>query len=123
MNLFQKPELTEKDKERIEVLEKTVKETTEHIENYRLDLAADAVYHFVWHTFADVILEESKLVLDKGNETEKLSVQWTLYEILTTSLKLLHPFMPFVTETIWSYLPYKKRELLMVEEWPTNSSK
>ena len=112
------PELTESDQKKIIELHNTVKEVTNHIERYRLDLAADTTYHYIWHTFADVILEESKPVINGDDEMAKQSAQWTLYEILTTSLKMLHPFMPFVTEVIWSKLPQKNQELLLIEEWP-----
>ncbi|MDE2020443.1 MAG: class I tRNA ligase family protein, partial [Patescibacteria group bacterium] len=62
---------------------------------------------------------ESKPIL-KGNDTNaKASRQRALYTMLTTSLKLLHPFMPFVTEEIWSSLPQKDAELLMVAPWPS----
>jgi valyl-tRNA synthetase len=96
-----------------------VDKITKQIEEYRIDLAADTIYHYVWHTFADVILEESKKALNGEDEKVKLSAQWTLYVILTTSLKTLHPFMPFITETVWSKLPEKDSELLMIADWPT----
>ncbi len=118
-NITRQPNLTEDDKKRLERLNEVVSSTTEKMEKYRFDLAAEELYHYVWHEFADVILEESKAVLEGVDEQAKLSTEWTLYEILTTSLKALHPFMPFVTETIWSRLPKKDIELLMVEEWPT----
>ena len=61
-------------------------------------------------------------ILENGSDEEKVSAQWILYATLATSLKLLHPFVPFVTETIWEHVPegvYKSQELLMVEPWPT----
>jgi valyl-tRNA synthetase len=69
----------------------------------------------------EAVIEENKKVLAEGTDEEKESAKWTLYTILTTSLKLLHPFVPFVTEAIWSYLPkgkHKKEEFLMIEKWP-----
>jgi len=95
-----------------------VKGITEHMDNYRLYLAADEIYHYVWHTFADKIVEESKAKLASEDPAVKASTQRMLTEMLTTSLKLLHPFMPFVTEEIYSKLPVSKKNLLMVEEWP-----
>lgn len=118
INLSQKPELTTSDQERITELATITDEVTRHVENYRIDLAADTIYHYVWHTFADVILEESKEAINGGDEKKKISAQWMLYNILTTSLKILHPFMPFITEIIWSKLPQKDTELLLVAEWP-----
>lgn len=91
---------------------------SEHIDNFRLDLAADVLYHFIWHRFADEIIEESKPILQLGGETAK-SRRHTLYSILHTCLKLLHPFMPFVTEAVWQLLPQKDSELLMVAKWPS----
>ena len=83
-------------------------EVTRDITNYRLDLAFDKLYHYLWDRFASEIIEESK---------GKPEYAATLYYILENSLKLLHPFMPFVTEEIWQDMP-NKRNLLMVEEWP-----
>ena len=99
------------------------------MDRFRFYLAAEKIYHYVWHTFADKIIEESKVNLTSDNLATKTSAQRMLLEILATSLKLLHPFMPFVTEEIWSKLPIKDPEktqsdlgagkkLLIVEEWP-----
>src|SRR3989344_1977515 len=76
-----------------------------HLDIFRLDLAADAAYHFVWDRFAAQILEESKAIL-KGTDTQATdSRKAALLAILKKSLALLHPFMPYVTEEIWSELP------------------
>jgi valyl-tRNA synthetase len=83
---------------------------TEDMENFRFYLAAEKLYAYVWHRLADEIIEESKGNAEYGA---------TLYYILENSLKLLHPFIPFVTEEIWSMLP-GKTGLLMVEKWPNN---
>lgn len=95
-------------------------EVTKELESLRFDLAADKVYHYIWHTFADVILEDSKKYLNKGSKKQQKSAQWMLYVILCNSIKLLHPFMPFITETIWEHIPdglCKKEKLLIIEEW------
>jgi valyl-tRNA synthetase len=55
---------------------------------------------------------------DEGNEEEKLSKKMTLLNLLIKSLKVLHPFMPFVTEEIWSSMPVSNKKLLIVEKWP-----
>jgi valyl-tRNA synthetase len=102
------------------------KNVSDHIDKFRLDLAADAVYHFVWDRFAAEMLEEAKPIFANGTEEDsstsseqaKASRAQALYQILTTSLKLLHPFMPFVTEAIWQQLPKKESDLLMVAKWP-----
>lgn len=94
------------------------KNVSEHIEKFRIDLAFDILYHFIWHRFADEIIEASKPILKGAGEEEKASRQKLLYETLQCFLKLLHPFMPFVTEEIWTYLPQKETELLIVAPWP-----
>ena len=119
--------LEERDNKLIEETRTIAREVSEHIDNFRLDLAADTIYHFVWHRFADEIIEESKPILSSGggsasggkDSAEAESRRHTLYTILDTSLRLLHPFMPFVTEAIWQELPKKDTELLMVAKWPT----
>jgi valyl-tRNA synthetase len=83
-------------------------EVTKDIEHYRVYLAAEKLYHYLWDRFAAEILEESK---GKPEYSE------TLYYILENCLKLLHPFMPFITEEIWGSIPGSKN-LLMVEPWP-----
>ncbi|QQG37781.1 MAG: valine--tRNA ligase [Candidatus Kaiserbacteria bacterium] len=95
------------------------KEVSDNIDKFRLDLAADQVYHFVWDRFAAEILEESKPILKGVDEAAKASRAVALHQILVISLKLLHPFMPFVTERIWKELPQKDADLLMVAPWPS----
>jgi len=101
----------------LEKFNEHIKDVTLDMENYRFYLAAEKIYHYVWHTFADSILEVSKEDLKKGMET-KWVVQYTLRHILETSLKLLHPFMPFITEEIWSNIPQTEKQLLLVTKWP-----
>lgn len=116
--LDERPELLEADQNYLAELDALAQDVTDDIEHYRLYLAAEKLYHYVWHTFADVIIEESKERLSGGDEAAKRSAAWTLREILTTSIMLLHPFMPFVTEELWSLLPGKNKRLLMVTKWP-----
>ena len=114
-----KPELLDIDLKYIEELNKITKEVTENLESFKLYMAADGLYHYFWHTFADIIIEECKTRIASGTEVEKQSAQYTLWTILTTQLKLIHPFMPFVTEEIWSLLPNNtSNKLLMIEKWP-----
>lgn len=103
----------------IERLREVASEVTDDLQNFRFHLASEKLYHYVWHEVADKILEESKPILQGDDAETKLSRQYTLYTILTASLKLLHPFMPFVTEEIWQSLPHKDTDLLMVASWPT----
>ncbi len=109
-----------RDEEIIAQLKSTVADVSSEIEKFNLYLAGEKAYHYVWSELADVILEESKLILNGTNLEEKNSRQIVLLECLTTSLKLLHPFMPFVTEAIWQELPVemKDSDMLMVAKWP-----
>lgn len=90
-------------------LDKTIKKTTNLINRYRFDLAAEEIYHFFWHTFCDQYIEMSK---KRRDETQPI-----LLHVLETSLKLLHPFMPFITEEIYQRLP-KHDKALIIEKWP-----
>ncbi|OGI95697.1 valine--tRNA ligase [Candidatus Nomurabacteria bacterium RIFCSPLOWO2_01_FULL_42_17] len=94
-----------------------LKDVTEDMENLRFYLAAEKLYHYVWHNLADKIIEESKVILETGTNEEKTRRKQFLLHTLDMILKTLHPFMPFVTEEIWSMMPSKKN-LLMVERWP-----
>jgi len=88
--------------------------TTESIEKYDFAEATNRLYHFVWHEVADKFIEETK---NKDDQETKD----TLAHLLLTSLKLLHPFMPFVTEEIYGQLPWlKEKQLLLVEKWPVD---
>lgn len=97
---------------------KLLMEITEDIESYRLYLAAEKLYHYTWHDFADKILEESKTIFENGTKEEIASRTQFLMHTLLKILLTLHPFMPFITETIWQELPYKNTDLLMVAKWP-----
>ncbi len=111
-------ELNGTDQELVREAHRKAAEVSQYIDEFRLDLAADSIYHYVWHRFADEILEESKVVLKGSGEATKQSRAAALYEILLVSLKLLHPFMPYVTESIWQQLPEKDSDALMVAKWP-----
>jgi len=89
-------------------LELTVKSVTKALDTYRLNEAVEGLYEFVWHKFADVYLEKTK--------SRRAESQPTLELVLKESLKLLHPFMPFVTEAIWEELGEK--EMLITSPWP-----
>lgn len=114
----EKPELDEYAEKNLEKLKEHVEEVTEDLEKYNFHLASDKIYHYAWHEFADIIIEESKEKLK--NPEQKDSTQYMLRNILETELKLLHPFMPFITEEIWSLIPQaeENRKLLIVENWP-----
>ncbi len=112
------PKLSENDTLILQEFDTTSRDITQDMENFRFYMAAEKLYHYLWHTFADKIIEESKSKIASGGE-EKLATQYVLLEILTRSLIMLHPFMPFLTEEVWSFIPqYKEKRLLMVEQWP-----
>ncbi len=110
--------LAQEDNVLIEESNKIAAEVSAHIDNFRLDLALDTAYHFVWDRFAAEIIEESKTIFRSDDAAAIESRRYTIYAILDTSLRLLHPFMPFVTEAIWQQLPKKESDLLMVAKWP-----
>ncbi|MDO8623908.1 MAG: valine--tRNA ligase [bacterium] len=99
-------------------LDAIAKDVTEDLENYRAYLAAEKLYHYVWHRLADDILEQSKPVLVGNDAIAKASRQALLLTLLDRVLRLLHPFMPFITEEIWSAIPQKESDLLMIAPWP-----
>jgi valyl-tRNA synthetase len=110
-SLSNTPELQDTHKAYIEEWKALVAEITKEMEEYKLYLVGEKLYHFFWHRFADVVIEDCKKDL---NESSK----YTLLFLLTEQLKALHPFMPFITEEIWKSLENKDSELLMVSKWP-----
>ncbi len=118
-NLNKKPTITKPDEKLLTNLQTIAVDVTNDITKFRFHLASEKLYHYAWHELADIILEESKAILSGDNAEAALSRQYTLYTILTTTLKLLHPFMPFITEEIWQSLPEQDGEkMLMVASWP-----
>jgi len=101
-------------------LHKAIEEITSQMNKDRFDLAAEKLYAFVWDYFASTLIEESKELLASDDAAIRASRQRLLAEYLVTSLKMLHPFMPFVTEAIWQELPseLKDQDILMVAKWP-----
>ncbi|MCE9628546.1 MAG: valine--tRNA ligase [Candidatus Vogelbacteria bacterium] len=122
IDLNNKPTLTDTDLAYLTQLETTITEITDDLNNYRLHLASEKLYHYFWHTFADEIIEDCKNKLKTGTEVEKMSAQYTLRYILITNLKLLHPFMPFITEEIWGMIEEAQGQLLIIEPWPSSNA-
>lgn len=113
------PALTAQDAEYLRALNSVIKDVTDDIDAYRLHLAGEKLYAYIWHEFADNIIEESKPTLSGADADATISRQWLLNHILRTSLALLHPFMPFVTEELWSMIRSKNdTEFLMIAPWP-----
>ena len=75
-----------------------------HIKDYRLDLASQRLYEFIWNEYCDWYLELSKPVLQSGDADEQNATRYTLLHVLESCLRTLHPFMPFITEEIWQRL-------------------
>ncbi len=87
-------------------LNRLTKDTTEALKGYRFDEASNGVYQFIWHEFCDWYLELLKPILNKKEDAEKTAMtQSVMIHVLESSLRLLHPFMPFITEEIWQRLP------------------
>ena len=106
--------LTKEDKEIIKDLHQLIKKVTKLLEKYRFDLAAESLYHFIWHRLADEYIEYSKKRIQEDNKVALVVLRYVYFNCL----KLLHPFMPFVTETIWQKLPRKYKDPLIVSSWP-----
>jgi valyl-tRNA synthetase len=107
---------TEADKEILAKLAEITKQVTKDLDNFLLHEAAQEIYQFTWHEFADKYIEVSKKQL--RDETLRENTERILICVLEQTLKLLHPFTPFVTEEIWGRLPGRgRRSLLMVEKW------
>ncbi len=94
-------------------------DVADDMENYRLHLAAEKLYHYIWDVFASAILEESKTIFKIGTPEDIASRKRLVMTVFSDFLKLLHPFMPFITEEIWTSMPTAK-SLLMVEKWPND---
>ena len=140
MNLtIDKCELPEKleleDKWILSKLNSVIPEITENMERYELGVAAQKVYDFIWDSYCDWYIELTKTRLQGEDEDSKVRAQQVLCYVLTQILKLLHPFMPFITEEIWQALPhvevsgghldgdqakqpYKSGDYLMLQQWP-----
>ena len=122
MNLtIEKNELPEKleleDKWILSKLNTLSKEVCDNLDKYELGIAAAKIYDFIWDTYCDWYIELTKPRLNSGDEAANKSAQQVLLYVLTDILKLLHPFMPFITEEIWQALPHDG-EALMVAEYP-----
>jgi len=92
-----------------------------HLDTYRFDLAAQAIYEFTWNQFCGWYLELTKPVLFKGTEAQKRGTRKTLVEVLETTLRLLHPLMPYITEEIWQRvapLAGIEGDTIMVQPFP-----
>ncbi len=114
--------ITDLDKVSLDELTATLADITTDIENYRLYMASEKLYHFAWHTFADEILEESKSIFKSDVELEIESRKQLLMRMFDMLLRALHPFIPFITEEIYQSLSYNNDKTpLMVKKWPVSN--
>ena len=109
--------LKNEDKWILSKYEKTIKSVTKHMDKYEFNLAGSEIYEFTWNYFCDNYIEMAKYSLDSS------ATKSVLCHILTGILKMLHPFMPFVTEEIYQMLPVKDAESIMISEYPKYEKK
>lgn len=109
------------DKWIINKLNKLIEEVTTNIEKYDLGIALDKIYYFIWNEFCDWYIEIAKTRLYNGSKEEKIQASYVLDYVFRTCLKLLHPFMPFVTSKIYDKLVKYDEKDIMISEWPKAS--
>jgi valyl-tRNA synthetase len=114
--------LTEADTNLINDFNLVIDEVSSDIENHQLHLAGEKIYHYIWDIFAAQILEDSKAIFRSEDSANIASRKKVLSLIFKDCLKILHPFMPFVTEAVWQNIPtdikINDSEMLMVAKWP-----
>ena len=125
MNLtIEKNELPDKleleDRWILSKLNSLIREVTENLDKFELGIAASKIYDFIWDSYCDWYIELTKPRLNGDDEQARTGAQKVLLYVLTETLKLLHPFMPFITEEIWQALPHEG-EVLMTQSYPVCS--
>ncbi len=110
-------ELTSADKWILSKVNTLAKDVTENLDKYELGIALQKVYDFIWEEFCDWYIEMVKPRLYNDDDATKAAALWTLKTVLIQSLKLLHPYMPFITEEIFCTLQ-DEEESIMVSDWP-----
>lgn len=109
--------LTSADKWILSKVNTLAKDVTENMDKYELGIAVQKVYDFIWEEFCDWYIEMVKPRLYNDEDTTKAAALWTLKTVLADALKLLHPFMPFITEEIFCTLQ-SEEESIMISKWP-----
>lgn len=115
---YKKGSLKVEDEWIIAKLNTLIEEVTNNIESYDLGIALDKIYNFLWNEFCDWYIEMAKTRLYSENEEEKIQICYVLDYVFGVSLKLLHPFMPFVTTEIYSKLVHYNEQDIMISNWP-----
>lgn len=110
----EKMKITQEDREILDDLNRLIKKTTQSLDNFRFGQATEEIYEFLWHRFADKYVEYSKKRISQG-DVVVLSV---LRHVFLNCLKLLHPFIPFITEELWNKFEKLKKEPLIISPWP-----
>ena len=110
-------ELALEDKWILSLFNKLTKEVTDNLDKFELGIAVQKLYDFIWDVFCDWYIEISKIRLNSGDDKAAQTARDMLVYIMSNTLKLLHPFMPFITEEIWQTLPHEG-ESIMISEWP-----
>ena len=109
--------LATEDKWILSLFNTLVKNVQNSLENFELGIAVQNLYDFIWDIFCDWYIEIAKIRLNGDNEEGKKTAKAVLVYVMSNTLKLLHPFMPFITEEIWLALPHDG-ESVMISEWP-----
>ncbi len=120
--LPQSGELEPADKWILSKLNTLIAEVTDNLEKYELGIAVQKVYDFIWDSYCDWYIELTKARLYEGGAESRLAAQKVLLYVLDQFLKLLHPFMPFLTEEIWQAIPHEGSSI-MLQSWPKPCAK
>jgi valyl-tRNA synthetase len=117
LSLPTRDQLLSEDKWLLDRYEDLVCQVTDNIEKFELGVAVAKLYDFIWDVFCDWYIELAKIRLSDNESSANLTAQKVISYVLSNTLKLLHPFMPFITEEIWLTLPHEG-ESIMVSDWP-----
>lgn len=122
--------LTTADAADLDALNEMIATVTKEMNEFKFSLAGEKLYHYFWHTFADVIIERcKKTISESADATARISAKRLLFIQLETLMRALHPFMPFITEKVWGLMPHLEigmdatgnKKLLIIEAWPMKS--
>lgn len=111
------PIYTKEDRWILEEAAKTKNKVATSIKTFKLHQAANEIYHFFWHKFCDKTIENCKKRIINNDDNDVMTAKLVLWKILYESLKMLHPFIPFITEEIYQKLPSRPQKALIVEKW------